>query len=421
MAIDTETRVPGTRHANNNLSVSLLGDFRLRSGSEELVLSARKDLALTAFLANSPGVAQRRSQLAALLWSESEDSRARESLKQALLRLRRVLPEGLLYTDRHTAKLELDRQQVDVSRLEDLVSAGDFDSILLAAEMFHGEYLSGVEDIDDVFDDWRNARRQSILEMIKQAALLSMGQTAGLANLKQAQEMARHISRLDPLDEEAARCLMSAYAAEGRLGQLRSVFAELESRLHAEVGAKPEAATISLVESLTCASSSADQNSESAAPRIAVLAFEVGTDESTQKYFAEGLIDDITTDLAQTKALEVLPASSFAGLQGDISRVLLARGATHVLQGSVRRAHGRLRINARLIDTRDNQIVWAQRYDRSMEDVFDMQDAISLQVVTRLHRELSPDCAPVHEHGTRNARAYEMFQLCTCLRTAGNL
>jgi len=80
-----------------------------------------------------------------------------------------------------------------------------------------------------------------------------------------------------------------------------------------------------------------------------------------------------------------------------------------VLQGSVRRAHGRLRINARLVDTRDNQIVWAQRYDRNMEDVFDMQDAISLQVVTRLHRELSPDCAPVHEHGTRNAHAYEMF------------
>jgi len=268
MAMDTEAQVPDTRQANSNLSVSLLGDFRLRSGGEELLLSARKDLALTAFLANSPGVAQRRNQLAAMLWSESEDSRARESLKQALLRLRRALPEGVLHTDRHTAKLVLDRQQVDVSRLEDLVAAGDFDSILRAAEMFHGEYLSGLEDIDDEFDDWRNARRQSILELIKQAALESMGQAAALANLKQAQEMARHIARLDPLDEEAARCLMSAYAAEGRLGQLRGVFAELESRLHAEVGVKPEAATVSLVESLTSVNSPAELNSESAAPRI---------------------------------------------------------------------------------------------------------------------------------------------------------
>ena len=82
---------------------------------------------------------------------------------------------------------------------------------------------------------------------------------------------------------------------------------------------------------------------------------------------------------------------------------------THVLQGSVRRGGGQLRVNVRLTDTRSNRIVWARRYDRAFEDVLDMQGAIASEVVARLHRELIPERFVGRDSGTRDAEAYDMF------------
>ncbi len=397
------------RRVDNELTITLLTGFSLTLSTHELPINARKDRALCAYLANTPGKPYRRNQLAALLWSDSEDSRARDSLKKALLRLRKILPDGLLITDRVTACLSLDRNQVDVSCHEDLLNSGDVDSVLQAAGMFNGNFLQEFEGITAEFEDWRGERQLQLLEMIRKVMLSTMTQTLALGNLVQTEALANHMTVLDPLDEQAARVLITAYLSDGRTGQARRIFTELEDRLRDQLGVDPEQATVSLISSLDFSATTNYQIELTAIPRIAVLAFDVGAGEANQAYFAQGLTDDITTDLARTRNLEVLPSSTFSDLHGDVTRVLLARGVTHVLHGSVRRSHGRLRVNTRLLDTRNNQILWAQRYDCTPDDVFDMQDAVSAQVVLHLHRELSPDSAPGHHHGTRNAHAYEMF------------
>ena len=408
-----ESTVPrsGQASVGGDLALTLFGRVHLASAIGDITPTAQKDKALLAFLASSPEQTHRRSRLAALLWSESEGARARESLKQALLRLKRSLPDGLLDTDRHTARLRLERRQVDLARVEDLLAIGTPEALPMVMETCDGVFLAGLEDVSGEFEDWRNERHRKLLDSLRRVAIEAMERAMALGDPGQTERLAVRMTRLDPLDEEAVRHLIAARAAAGRLRQATRAFDELRTRLHDELGVEPETATRALVESLASAAtrSTSDACGTPTIPRIAVLPFDVEADESSQRYFAEGLTDDITTDLARNEALEVLPASAFAGPRGDVSRVLLARRATHVLRGSVRRANGKLRVNTRLTDARDDQIVWAQRYDRALDDVFDMQDAISSQIVMRLHLELSPAIASGASHGTRNAHAYEMF------------
>ncbi|MFK7992990.1 MAG: BTAD domain-containing putative transcriptional regulator [Granulosicoccus sp.] len=398
-----------TQNAGVELHIKLLGKFQLTLGTNAVKITARKDMALVAYLANSPAEPLRRSHLAALLWPQSDDPRARESLKQALLRIKKSLPSGTLISDRHTACLVLKRKQVDIVRAEDFISDKHYESIVNAARLISDSFLVGLDDISNDFDDWRNARYQDLLETFKLAALNTIEQAVSQRRMGQAEELSRWVVKLDPIDEDATRYLISAYLSEGRDSQARRAFDELKKRLHLELGVQPESATLALIQSIRPDNLPSTTEKEALTPRVAVMPFDVGADESSQRYFAEGLTDDITTDLACNTALEVLPASTFAGIRGDVSRVLNARGATHGLYGSVRKLEGRLRVNTRLISTRDNQIVWAQRYDRKLEDLFDMQDAISAQIVRHLNKELLTSSSRHSDHGTRNAHAYEMF------------
>jgi len=395
---------------SNALRIELLGQFRLTTGASDVSLAARKDGALLAFLASSPSKPYRRALLASLLWSKSEDTRARESLKQSLLRLRKVLPQGVLDTNRHTACLMLDRHQIDVTSLEDLLVVGSFQSVMTAANRFSNDFLSDLEGITNEYAHWCSTRHHSLLQQIKSAADATLTHEICNGDTSNAVKLAIRITSLDPLDETLFRHLVSALAAEGRISQARRAFNEFREQLRIELDVNPEPATYELMDSLDDKSVQAVSRLQHAVPRIAVLPFEVGVDESSQRYFADGLTDDITTDLARNKSLEVLPASSFRGIKDDVSKLLLARGATHALQGSVRRANGRLRVNTRLLDCRDDQVVWAERYDRAMEDVFYMQDAISSQIVQRLPVELSLGTASTSgHHGTNDPYAYQMF------------
>ena len=391
------------------LRIELFGQFRLTTGSSEISLTARKDCALLAYLASSPSKPQRRVLLASLLWSQSEDTRARESLKQALLRLRKVLPQGVLDTNRHSACLVLDRQQIDVTSLEDLLAVGTYESVLLAANRFRNEFLCDLEGITNEYAHWCSTRHHNLIERMKSAADTALVQAIASGNASQAVKLASRLTWIDPLDEAFIRHLISAFAAEGHISQARRTFNELKEHLRRELNVNPDPATLELVNSLADSNVQTVSRSPRPVPRIAVLPFEVGVVESSQRYFAEGLTDDITTDLARNKTLEVLPASSLGGIKGDVSRMLLARGATHALQGIVRRADGRLRVNTRLLDCRDDQIVWAERYDRTLEDIFNMQDTISSQIVMSLPVELSTDAVSTSNHGTSDPYAYQMY------------
>ncbi len=127
-------------------------------------------------------------------------------------------------------------------------------------------------------------------------------------------------------------------------------------------------------------------------PSIAVLPFDNLSSDPEQEYLGDGLAEDIITTLSKISNLFVIARnSSFAykGKAADIRDIARQLGVRHVLEGSVRSSGKRLRITAQLIDAVDGHHVWAERYDRKLEDVFDIQDEMTREIVTALRLELS--------------------------------
>lgn len=126
-------------------------------------------------------------------------------------------------------------------------------------------------------------------------------------------------------------------------------------------------------------------------PAIAVLPFENQSADPDQSYFADGLADDIITALSRVRSFPVIARSSSFGIRGevgDLREVARGLGARYLLRGSVRRAGSRVRISVRLVDGQSGHNSWADRYERPLEDIFDLQDEITQRVVATLVPEL---------------------------------
>ena len=115
-------------------------------------------------------------------------------------------------------------------------------------------------------------------------------------------------------------------------------------------------------------------------PSIAVLPFDNMSGDKEQEFFADGMTEDIITALSKHRWLRVIARNStfkFKGKAVDIRQIAAELGARYVVEGSVRRSGQRLRITAQLIDAATRDHLWAERYDRSLEDIFDLQDEIT--------------------------------------------
>jgi adenylate cyclase len=158
---------------------------------------------------------------------------------------------------------------------------------------------------------------------------------------------------------------------------------------------------------------------------ICVLPFANMSGDVEQEYFSDGITEDIITDLTKVSALSVVSrntAFTFKGKSVGLSQVARQLNVSHVLEGSVRKAGGRVRITAQLIDgSRDSQ-VWAERYDRNLDDIFELQDEISQAIVKALKLKLLPEEKKAIEHrGTDNVEAYNLYLMARQYYITGNV
>lgn len=148
-----------------------------------------------------------------------------------------------------------------------------------------------------------------------------------------------------------------------------------------------------------------------AKPSIAVLAFGNLSGDSEQEYFSDGITEDIITDLSKISGLFVIARNSSFAYKGravDVKRVATDLGVRYVLEGSVRKAAHRVRITAQLIDGATGGHLWAERYDRDLDDIFLVQDEVTRNIVEALRVRLSPEERDrVHGPRTRNVEAYD--------------
>ena len=146
---------------------------------------------------------------------------------------------------------------------------------------------------------------------------------------------------------------------------------------------------------------------------VCVLPFVNMSGDSEQEYFSDGITEDIITDLSKVSALEVISRNDsflYKGRQVEVPTVARELKVTHVLEGSVRKAGGRVRITAQLIDGATRTHVWAERYDRDASDIFAIQDEISQAIVKALKLRLLPEeKQAIERRGTDSADAHDLY------------
>ncbi len=146
-------------------------------------------------------------------------------------------------------------------------------------------------------------------------------------------------------------------------------------------------------------------------PSIAVLPFVNTSNDPEQEYFSDGLTEDLITDLSTISGLFVIARNSVFAYKGqavDVREVSRKLGVRYVLEGSVRKAGNRVRINAQLIEGTSGGHVWAERYDGELEDIFALQDEITQKIVGALKITLAPEeRARIQHTPTENLKAYD--------------
>ena len=145
-------------------------------------------------------------------------------------------------------------------------------------------------------------------------------------------------------------------------------------------------------------------------PSVAVLPFTNMSGDAEQEYFADGLVDDIITTLSKLAGLRVIARNStfvYKGQAVDIREAAKQLGVRYVLEGSVRKSANRIRITAQLIDADSGSHVWAERYDRAFDDIFAVQDEITLVLATEMQVKLTEgEQARLHYTTTSNVEAW---------------
>jgi adenylate cyclase len=164
------------------------------------------------------------------------------------------------------------------------------------------------------------------------------------------------------------------------------------------------------------------------APRklaVCVLPFANMSGDAEQEYFSDGISEDIITDLSKVSALLVTSRNSafqFKGKNVDVRSLARQLEVSHVLEGSVRKAGTRVRITAQLIEAAKDSHVWAERWDRHLDDIFALQDEISEAIVEALRLKLLPEeRKAIEQRGTASPDAYNLYLMARQYYVSGNL
>lgn len=388
------------------LTVRLLGSFEARLGASPLIqFPTRKARALLAYLAFRPGQAHSRDEVADLLWSTRGDEQARGSLRRTLSDLRKSLsdPQWLII-DGDMLALGTDEVAVDVAAFERLAGDGTPASLEQAAELYKAELLTGFGLREQPFEDWLRAERERLHDLALRtlARLLAHHETAGA--LERGVDIATRLLTLDPVNEAAHRALMSLYARQGRRSDALRQYQKYRDLLMKTLGIEPDPATEALhrdLQKLGLFTGSAEWtaperhgDTPSLLPdksSIAVLPFKNMSGDPEQEFFVDGLTEDIISALSRFSGLWVIaPTSTFTYKAApiDVKRVARELGVRYVMEGSVRRSGERLRVTARLADAVTGREMWAERYDRPLADLFDIQDEITRSVAASTETQI---------------------------------
>ena len=227
---------------------------------------------------------------------------------------------------------------------------------------------------------------------------------ASKINAKSPAELDRIISKALEKDRDM-RCQAAA--------ELRADLKRLKRDLDSTQRSESAALSASVASGAAGNAAPAAPQPSSKKKTVAVLYFENLSGAKEDEYFRDGMTEDIITELSKIARIEIFPRSemlSFRDKPITAPQVGEKLGAMYVLEGSIRRAGNRLRITTQLVESATRHSVWAERYDREMEDVFAIQEEISLSIAKALEITLSPQEEKViASKPTANSHAYDFY------------
>ena len=373
--------------------------------------SGKKQRALIACLALAPDSGWPRERLTAVLWSNRDEEHARGSLRQALADLRRTIGEpSPLRSDRETVALDLTVTRVDAVEFTRLASMGELEP---AAELYRGDLLDGLSLPDSELSDWLLVERTRLRDLA----------VAVLSRLAQSQQgdaalrTAHRLLHLDAAHEASHRAVMRLHAARGDRAQAIRQYQICRDILQRELAVVPSVETENLLQEIRSARSQVTTTKASAElpdkPSIAVLPFTNMGSNPEQDYFADGIAEEIITALCRVKSLFVVPRNSsliYKGRAVEATQVGRELGVRYVLEGSVRKAGGRVRISGQLIDATSGRHVWADRLEGELEDIFELQDRITESVVGAVEPAIRLiEVERTRVRSTESLDAYELY------------
>ncbi|WP_018240168.1 BTAD domain-containing putative transcriptional regulator [Ensifer sp. BR816] len=421
----------GNAHAGE-LSFTLLGGFAVRStGGQTLNLPTAKVRLLAAYLAVTPGQFQGRSKLCALFWEDRSSDQARASLRNALAAIRTVLGDHVLIASREAVMFDPAYVSTDVYELEALAKgdagvAGVETAQRLSAAFLEGSTISGEE-----LSEWIEFERTRCRNLSETLLGRAAEQLAATGEEAAAVALAQQLVSLDPYREKSHRLLMRLYAQQGERSLAIAQFQKCRQLLADELGTEPSPQTVALADELSVEGVPAHEKrraaAESASTRqqttgaaqadfrisIAVLPFLHPVEDADQSFLAEGLAEDLITELSRHKDFLVIARqSSFAF--GDVPRraeqVAQDLDVRYVLTGNLRRRGDDLSLGVQLIDTATHRTVWAERYARKLDALFAVQDEIISRIITAVDAEVR---SSEREHAARKLPdtldAWELF------------
>jgi TolB-like protein len=405
------------------LRILLFGQLRLEVDGVPHKIKRRKVAALLAYLAMASRP-HSRDELAELLYPRMGRDRAYAGLRQSLSYLKSEIGDGVLKTASQSVSLVSGRGFfLDVSEFRNYISLArgtqELDHLRAAVELYSGPFLESFFLPDSPnFEEWQIEMARNLSYEYCSALIRLNDLYLQQGSFDEAVRCARSIVALDRLDETAQRRLIRTFVAAGKKRDAIRQFERFRGLLNRELNAEPEEETRKLLREIHSTSAGPKTGSpvqELRGKRITlgVLPFENLSNDDEQMYFCDGLTEDLTTALTRIPGLKIAACSTMFGFKGtspDVRRLGRDLDVNHVIEGTIQKGGSRVRVNVQLIETEEGNHIWAQKFDKELSGIFEIQDDIVQNVVTELDVQLSSgEQARMWRASTKSSEAYDLY------------
>jgi TolB-like protein/Flp pilus assembly protein TadD len=350
------------------------------------ILGQPKRLALLAYLAvGSPGSLVFRDSLLALLWPDHDESHARRSLRQTLYHLRQGLGEAVIVGGgQRGVGVDPNRLWCDAVAFERAIVE---DRLEAAVELYGGEFMAGFHPgSGPECERWLDETRDRLRRKAEAAASALIQRAEADGDLDRAIRHARWLVEVIPCGERAGRTLIRLLAGSGDRAGAVTAYQALATRLDRELELEPDRDTAALVAAVRAgtagrAHGDGRQNPDVVAAEaddqqvrahsLAVLPFASLSGAESEDWFAQGLTEMLITELARTTSLAVVSRTStqrYRRGEHSLSAVAKDLGVDRVVEGTVLQSGDRIRATAQLLTTPPERHVWADSFERQMEN-----------------------------------------------------